>query len=187
MFCPRCGQERFSQDTSFCSRCGFLLTAAADLLMSDGIAGATPIVRYPIPGQEKDSPRRRGVKQGVFLFLLAIFLAPVLGIFFRFALDMRPWPMGIFLFLVGGGAILRIIYALFFESKYPVSDAGQEEMWRQAPLTSSPPNRELPVGDPSAFIPATPARAGRWLDTNDLAPLSVTDATTQLLEKEHDR
>ena len=35
MFCPRCGQERFSQDTSFCSRCGFLLTAAADVFNPD--------------------------------------------------------------------------------------------------------------------------------------------------------
>ncbi|HEX3100315.1 MAG TPA: hypothetical protein VHQ01_00910 [Pyrinomonadaceae bacterium] len=165
-----------------------MLTGAADLLLTDGIPGATPIVRYPVPGKERDSPRRRGVKQGAFLFLLAIFLAPVLGIFIRFALDMRPWPMGIFLFLVGGAGILRIIYALFFESKYPNSDVEFEEMWRHAPLTSSaPPNRELPMGDPSAFIPASPPHAGRWLDTNDLAPHSVTDATTQLLEKEHDR
>ncbi len=187
MFCPRCGQERFSQDTSFCSRCGFLLTAAADLLLTDGIPGATPVVRYPVLGKEKDSPRRRGVKMGIFLFLFAIFFAPVLGMLLRFGLGMMPWPMGIFLFLFGGGGILRIIYALFFESKYPNADVEQEEMWRQSALTSSgQPNRELPARDRSSFIPATPPRAGRWLDTNDLAPHSVTDATTQLLEKELD-
>src|SRR5258707_5409200 len=36
MFCPRCGEERVSEATSFCSRCGFLLTVAAELVPTGG-------------------------------------------------------------------------------------------------------------------------------------------------------
>src|SRR6185436_9773529 len=36
MFCPNCGQERISEATSFCSRCGYLLTGTADLLKIGG-------------------------------------------------------------------------------------------------------------------------------------------------------
>ena len=167
MFCPRCGQERLSQDTSFCSRCGFLLTAAAELLLTDGVAGEK---------KKPESPRWRGVKQGLFLLMLMLVVVPVLGITLRM-FGLFPWPIGIAVFALGGGGLLRIAYALMFEPKDATSAA------RTLPATAS--QHELP---PSQFVPVdAELQPGRWLDTNDLTPHSVTDHTTQLLQKERDR
>jgi hypothetical protein len=178
MFCPRCGQERVTEETSFCSRCGFLLTGAADLLLTDGVMDAKTAMST-LYGT--DSPRRRGFKTGLFMILLMIVLAPVIGIVMRFGLNMMPWPVGVVVFLLGGGGLLRIIYALFFESGSFDDPKMQEKAVRAGKV---PP--ELPVADLSSFIPPPPVGAGNWLDTNDLEPRSVTDATTQLLEKEQE-
>jgi uncharacterized membrane protein YvbJ len=45
MFCPKCGQQQLSEETKFCSRCGFLLTAVWDLVSNNGLSNqnfATP-------------------------------------------------------------------------------------------------------------------------------------------------
>jgi hypothetical protein len=180
MYCPKCGQERGSEATSFCSRCGFLLIGAAELLHTGGVLPSTP------PLQVEQSPRSRGIKQGLFIFLLTFLVAPILGMISVFLFRMPPWPMGIAIFLLGGGGLLRMVYALMFESKYPpgLSAGASLRIDAQPTLNQNPAHGELP---PQQTFPvsqyATP-RAGRWLDTNDLEPPSVTESTTSLLERE---
>ena len=173
MYCPQCGQERTSQETSFCSRCGFLLTGAAELLTT----GGAPLV----PAADELSPRRRGIRQGLFMFLLIFVVAPILGMISVFALGIRPWPMGIAVFLLGGGGLLRIAYALMFESKFaPALPEGRHDR----ELYTSPSTPVLPAKrDPAASEFASP-QSGRWLDTSDLEPTSVTESTTKLLEND---
>ncbi len=36
MFCPRCGQQQVSEETRFCSRCGFLLSTVSHILANNG-------------------------------------------------------------------------------------------------------------------------------------------------------
>ncbi len=36
MFCPRCSQEQVSEETKFCSRCGFSLSLVAEVLTNGG-------------------------------------------------------------------------------------------------------------------------------------------------------
>jgi hypothetical protein len=171
MFCPRCGQERISEETSFCSRCGYLLTATADLLLTDGISTSRPLP------SRSDSPRWRGVKQGAFLIMLAIVLAPILGVILRFGLNMMPWPMGLIVFLLGGSGFLRIAYALMFEEGGGAAPTESESRPHIGPAMT----HALEEGDASVYI--SPERSPR-LQTNDLAePHSVTDPTTKLLEK----
>jgi hypothetical protein len=180
MYCPKCGQERGSEATSFCSRCGFLLTGAAELLHTGGVI--PPI----IPSGTEQSPRSLGIKHGLFIFLLTFLVAPLLGIISVFLFRMPPWPMGIAIFLLGGGGLLRIAYALMFESKYPLGlPAGASlRVDPQPSLNQAAEHGELP---PQRAIPAsqyvTP-RTGRWLDTKDLEPPSVTESTTKLLERD---
>jgi hypothetical protein len=175
MFCPRCGQERISQETSFCSRCGFLLTAVHDLLLTDGVASSDT-------GISRESPRWRGVKQGIFLIMLMIVLAPVLGLIFRFGFNMIPWPMGVLIFLLGGGGILRIAYALMFEPKHAELPE-LEVSSRRAGIAGRQPSREIAEGDVN-YIPPELIRREQ---TNSLeSPPSVTENTTKLLEKEPD-
>jgi uncharacterized membrane protein YvbJ len=72
MFCPQCGQERTSQETNFCSRCGYLLTGTAELLYVGGI--------IPKKASGAQSPRTRGIKQGVFILLLSFLIVPLVAI-----------------------------------------------------------------------------------------------------------
>lgn len=186
MFCPRCGQERVSQETSFCSQCGFLLTGAAELLER----GGAPLA--PVPA---DSPRARGVKFGIFMILLMLVVAPVMGMI-AMGLRIGPWPIGLAVFLLGGGGLLRIIHALMFESKQPGAPTLREQRWTRWEtgrggqyIKPAVADQQLPRGEVyplSTGHHRTSTAPGRWLDTSDLEPGSVTEQTTRQLSKERD-
>lgn len=155
--------------------------ATAQLLLTDGVPANAAMERT----SEGDSPRWRGVKQGLFLMLLTVVLVPLLGILLRFGIGTNPWPLGVVVFLLGGGGLLRIAYALMFEPRYGNSLPSGDER-RPANLGASRANPELSSGDQSSYIPPVPPRAQNWLDTNDLPQGSVTEGTTKLLEKERE-
>ena len=182
MHCPTCGQQQVSDQTRFCSRCGFPLAGVAEIVANHGLV---PARKTGLIGT-LDSPRRRGVKQGVFVFLLTFLIVPILALL-SLALNVEPFMPAIGAFLFGIGGILRIIYALLFDS----ATANRVDI----PATLvSPVGAENRGALPSSYsVPAsaytTPA-AGSWRDTNDLQhqqPGSVTDSTTKLLQKEEDR
>ena len=185
MHCPRCGQKQISEETRFCSRCGFLLTGIAQVIENDGI----------VPQQNSTffasgSPRRRGVMQGVFMFLLSFLIVPLAGILTAF-LNIEPFLPAISAIVLIMGGLLRIVYALMFESGIPGGKTLEEKVLSGTPILAGrekvgelPPAQSIPV---SVYAP--PPGAGNWRDTNDLAPTpgSVTDGTTKLLEKDEDR
>jgi hypothetical protein len=176
MHCPKCGQQQISEDTRFCSRCGLLLTGIAAVVANDGVVRAP---KASIAG-EIDSPKRRGVKLGFFTFLL-MFLAVPIAAMITLALNMEPFLPVIAIFIFGGGGILRMIYALMFESGIGNPIAAGKPV-----LQSGIENRDaLP---PAQSIPASAysSPAGSWRDTNDLqrTPGSVTDSTTKLLQND---
>jgi hypothetical protein len=185
VFCPNCGQERVSEATKFCSRCGYLLTGTAELLARGGALTADAINTDNTP-----SPRSRGLRQGLFLIMLAIVLVPIIGILLRFAIGMpNPWPIGVILFLLGGGGFLRMAFALMFEAgkSQPQLGAGSGTAFLRAETITSPASHaELPPQHAQHAIDYTAPSAGRWLDTNDLQPTSVTENTTRHLEKDPD-
>jgi predicted amidophosphoribosyltransferase len=37
MFCPKCNQQQASDEMRFCARCGFPLSAVADLIAHNGV------------------------------------------------------------------------------------------------------------------------------------------------------
>lgn len=176
MHCPQCGQQQISEETRFCSRCGFLLTGVAEVIANRGVV---PGQRVPIAGT-MDSPRRRGIKQGVFIFLLGFLVVPMLALV-TLALNIEPFLPVIGALLCGVGGILRVVYALLFE------EGGSAA---QGPAASSLPGGMESRGElpPSRAMPASAysSPAGSWRDTNDLqrGPGSVTDSTTKLLQKE---
>ncbi|HEX8853881.1 MAG TPA: hypothetical protein VF754_10365, partial [Pyrinomonadaceae bacterium] len=65
MFCPKCGQQQVSGEVRFCPRCGFQLESVKALVTGEAVPA--PIVQ--LPAQQADSPRKRGIKQGVMLML----------------------------------------------------------------------------------------------------------------------
>ena len=181
MFCPQCGQERLSVETSFCSRCGFLLTGTADLLMTGGL-----IPRQSSPaGFWAPSPRTRGMKQGLFVLLSAFLIVPLVTVF-SIMISLRSPVLAILstLLLVVGG-LLRVAYAWMFESPMPGGRTIEENAISAAQnLLQRPSNAQLP---PQQTYPANSYAApatGNWRDTNELEPHSITEGTTRLLENE---
>ena len=173
MFCPRCGHERVSTDTSFCSGCGFLLSGTLELMMTGGINPTVPAER-PDRGP---SPRRRGMMKGLFIFLLTFLIVPIIAII-TVALRAEPYMVVISSIILAVGGLLRMAYAWMFESPDP----------SPGPLTATPafppsvPFGDLPAGKES-FVPPYFAPQ-REKNTNDLQPASVTEGTTRLLENE---
>lgn len=186
MHCPRCGQQQVSEETRFCSRCGFLLSGIAQVIANDGVVPEQQGKTFIAPG----SPRRRGVMQGVFVFLLAFLVVPLTAIV-SLALNIEPFFVAISAILFSVGGLLRVVYALMFEAGIPSGKSLEENVLSGASILSGkqkagelPPAQSIPV---NAYAP--PPGAGHWRDTNDLAPTpgSVTDSTTKLLQKEENR
>lgn len=168
-------------DTNYCSRCGFLLTAVGELLQTGGQNPFAPADT----GFQHQSPRKRGLKQGLFLFLLTFLAAPLMGMI-SLALGTEPIGVGIAVIVCFVGGLLRMVYALMFEEAAPTRgassdsflDAAQHHLNRTPAIGALPPERSVPA---SQYVSP---QAGNWRDTNDLQPVSVTEGTTKLLEKE---
>jgi hypothetical protein len=181
MFCPRCGQEQISYETRFCSRCGFLMTGVGALISNDGNLDVFA-ARKPA---KVETPRKRGLKQGLFIFLLTFLVVPIVTILTIWA---RAEPFGVVIssILLFVGGLLRMAYALMFESNIPgeptieqtVYQSAQNLLNKQQNQNALPPPQSIPV---SSYVPPN---QGSWRDTNDLQPSSVTDHTTKLLDKD---
>jgi hypothetical protein len=164
----------------FCSRCGFAMEGVMHLLAHGGML---PAYQQP-PGHKTISPRRRGVKQGAMLMLLGALLVPILGVFTGFApgriSNVFEFFTAIAALVCFLGGPIRMMFAAIFEEG--------------APRTQYPPqsNHNVPAAVPpargSALPPppaANPASQWRRPDTAELQPrASVTDSTTQLLDRE---
>lgn len=183
MHCPICGQQQISDKTRFCSRCGFLLTGIAEVVANDGV----------VPAQKQSffasgSPRRRGVMQGAFIFLLSFLIVPIMAMI-TVALNIEPFAVAGSAILLTMGGLLRIVYALMFESGVAGGNTLEQNVMAASQQAMSG-KREVSELSPGQSIPASvyaPPNAGQWRDTNDLAtPGSVTDGTTKLLEREKD-
>lgn len=181
MHCPKCGQQQAAEETRFCSRCGFLLTGIAQVVANDG--------QLPAPVQNKPtklSPRAKGIRKGLFFFLLSLLVLPII-MMLTLAAGARPFVLMLAAVIFVAGGLLRIAYALMFESADESPLAFPAAHGQNQPQTIS-------SGDPAALpeastIPAAaytaPPETGMWRDTNDLqkTPHTVTDSTTKLLEE----
>jgi hypothetical protein len=120
---------------------------------------------------------------GLFMFLLTFVVAPIVGLL-SIAIGLRPWPVGIAVVLLGVGGLLRIAYALLFESNYPSAlPAGASLKIADAQLPGRGHPAFLPPQQTYPAAEYTSPQPGHWRDTNDLEPSSVTETTTKLLDK----
>jgi len=180
MFCPQCGQQQVTGVIRFCSRCGFPLDGVIQLLSSGGTLPAYRSSDEPV----QISPRRKGVKQGMLLFLLGVLIVPILGMFASFSSAVFPQMLAILAALICFvGGPLRMFYAAVFEEGAP------------RPLRPYGPPMPMHVPQqfahhaPSPALPPPPARPQpSWRPRPNTAelvsPPSVTENTTRLLDKE---
>jgi hypothetical protein len=176
VFCPQCGQERVSSETNYCSRCGFLLTGATELLRTGGMIPQSTLAT------SEGSARNRGLKQGLFIFLLSFLVVPILAIISVALQVQEPFAVALAAILLFVGGLLRMAYAMLFESSSATTVMTDPAMraftGQRSDSHALPPRREMPV---SAYAPP---QTGNWRDTNDLQPTSVTESTTKLLNED---
>lgn len=183
MYCPQCGQQQASSEMRFCSRCGFPLGGVMELLANGGVlqsAGGEELREQAL------SPRRRGVKQGVVMMLVGTVVVPVLGILnsYQDQTTMLEVLVAISAVIFFAGGMMRILYALLYESKTPgvksdapidVSPVSPAQLDARAHISALPPAQGIPV---SNFTP-------RRMNTAELRqPPSVTENTTRLLDED---
>jgi len=178
MFCPQCGQQQVTGVIRFCSRCGFPLDGVIQLLSSGGALPAYRSADEPV----QVSPRRKGVKQGMLLFLIGVVLVPILGMFASFSSAVFPQMLAILaaiICFVGGP--LRMFYAGVFEE-------GAPKPVRPLHIPMHVPQQFIPHAPTPALPPPPVRQPPSWRTrptTAELAnPPSVTENTTRLLEKE---
>src|SRR3990170_391858 len=102
MFCPTCGHERSTDETTYCSRCGFLLTGVTELMQA---GGKLPSTQRAVPGNTI-SKKTRGIRKGIFIFLLSFLVVPLIAIA-TLAVDAEPYLVVISAILLAVGGLLR--------------------------------------------------------------------------------
>lgn len=179
MFCPKCGQQQ-TDDVRFCSRCGFPLTGVQELIMRGGQLPAWPGAEPAAQLAQTESPKRRGIRQGGAMMLIATFLIPMLAILHKMiGLPADAVLLGVLLFM---GGLLRLLYAAIFQPSAPRQ--------QQLPAYVPPGAQALNAARQDALRPAQAmpvhlSRPPRLHNTAEMQPPpSVTEHTTRLLDRQ---
>jgi hypothetical protein len=189
MHCPRCGQQQVSEDTRFCSRCGFPLGLVSEILAHGGVLPQLADLQRK---KKKFLTRKNGLKISLVWFLLFTFLlAPLGGIA---GLDEGAGVIAVLGF--SGGLLMMLVSWMFLENepKLPFYQQQIEAPYQPAAANylggnaarqnALPPQQSQPAQQD--FVPPPASAAGAWKapDTGELVPHSVTDGTTKLLQKD---
>jgi hypothetical protein len=149
MYCPNCACEAVSDETKFCSKCGFTLNVVRNIVENNG------------EDQSEISQFQKGVRFGVKLLLIALILLPVfqiLGGFFTPDDKLVESSSSSSWFDLLGNAVLitltfsgiaRIFYAILFErsakSNISTTPSIKEIFGREK--NALPPSSATPVSD----------------------------------------
>jgi hypothetical protein len=184
MHCPRCGQQQISEQTKFCSRCGFQLGLVSELLENGGFLPQ-------LAELHKKKPAFFSRKNGaIFSVLWFIFFVMMIPAFFGIAGEGDAAGVSA-VFGVFSTLMFLILTFAFFKK----SPKAYETAAHQMPSAQNPAglygNQQMGALPPQQTQPASTytAPTGNWRapDTDDLVrPPSVTDSTTKLLKKDEE-
>jgi hypothetical protein len=157
-----------------------LLTGTTELLLTGGVSPK----KSGRLGLSTVSKRNRGLKQGLFIFLLTFLVVPIISII-TVAVRAEPFAVAISAIILFMGGLLRMAYALMFESNESLATPTPPANFAEPSMLRSGvgEHNNLPPMPAAAFVPPG---AGRWRETNDLEPTSVVEGTTQLLSSEEE-
>ncbi|MEO8435827.1 MAG: zinc ribbon domain-containing protein [Pyrinomonadaceae bacterium] len=160
MYCPKCGKRQISDGVRFCAKCGLALEPARKSL----IGGSAVLAES---GKVKGlSPRAKGILQGIAIVPCGIGAMAVIDIFYESLGAGMMAGLYSTLTMVVLVAVMRILYALFYESG-PAAH-------KTAP--ASPLNSQNEV-TATENQPALSAATGEMV-----LPHSVTEHTTRQLD-----
>ena len=181
MHCPRCGQQQVSDQTKFCSRCGFQLGLVSELLHHGGFL---PQLSELNKGKGGLFTKKNGV---IFSALWFIFWVMMMSSFFAIAGEEDA---------AGVSAVFGVFTTMMFLiiSLAALKPTPKKTHELPAHLVAPPPslygNAGMNVLPPQQSQPASSYMApeGSWRtpDTGELSkrPGSVTEGTTKLLQKD---
>lgn len=181
MYCPRCSQQQVSEETKFCSRCGFPLGLVSEILAHGGFLPQLA----EIYKNKKLFTRRNGLIFSLFWFLIfVLILTPLFGI------ANAPDELIAFTAIIGtmGALIMTIASFLILKSAPKNKDLFNQELPASQPQNffQKPPQfnqSALPPQQEQNYVP--PVNVWKAPDTGNFArPGSVTENTTKLLEKD---
>jgi hypothetical protein len=176
MFCPQCGQQQVSEETRFCSRCGFQLGLVSQLLAYGGFLPQLA----ELGKTKKFWTKKTGVILSIFWFIIFTMLFPSLfGIAGEDDAAAVSAVFGVFstmMMLIGSLALLPGSKTVELPAAPDIPKGLHQPIARGA----LPPQQSHPV---SSYAP--PASGWRAPDTGELADRgSVTENTTRLLNHE---
>lgn len=182
MYCPRCSQQQASEETKFCSRCGFPLGLVSEILSHGGFLPQLA----ELYKSKKNLTRRNGLIFSLFWFLiLTMVLTPL------FAIIGSPEELVAFTALIGSVGALILVIASFlilkpqplnYELPKPELPNSDVRHLHGAQPTALPPIHSQPV---QSYVP--PANSWKAPNTGEFSiPGSVTEGTTKLLQKDEE-
>ena len=166
MFCPKCSQEQVSDETRFCSRCGFPLNAVKALLADEEGGTGT--------GAVKQGHIKQDVTIGAgFMFAVALLIA-------AFTVTMPPAHSSRILLLLIAFPLLVLVINIkpIFQYFTKRGSASDEPTVDRPASISSGPRQALPHSQSvpaNIYIPRAPDTA------NMSGSPSVAEGTTNLL------
>ena len=183
MYCPRCGQQQISNETKFCSRCGFQMGLVGELIANNGFL---PQLQALYNQKPTFFSKKNGV---IFTALWFIFFVMMVPAFFGIAgEDDAAGVSAVFGFF---SSIMLLIFSLGVLKKspktYQLPVIEVPHVQQPQGLYGSPAHQALP---PQQTQPAqaytAPQGAWRTPDTGELTktPGSVTETTTKLLSRD---
>ena len=165
----------------FCSRCGFLMEGVMHLLANSGV------LPHVESGEPTISKKRKGVMQGVIIFLAGILIVPLFGVMSAFS-DGRISEVFAFFAAMSAvicfvGGLLRTLFAAIFE------EGAKPRPYLTAPSYMPPAAPPAPAR--VAALPPPAVNTQPWRPRPETAeivpPTSVPDHTTKLLEKSEEK
>ena len=180
MYCPKCSQRQTEDGLRFCSRCGFQLGVVKELLAE---RGTVPIV----PGEPQSrtkffSRRKQDLLFGATVMTFAATVVLLLSwVGPKEAVISPLWMIWLLfsLFVLFFDGLVRVARRLFSDDD-PVSDLPSPQRTPSFLTKVSPATAELPPMQNSSLA----ALGSERVKTGEIRqPLSVTDHTTNLLNK----
>lgn len=180
MYCPRCGQERFSEATSFCSRCGLFLDHVEEVMHNDG---------NPLFESEASESSRLFSRRNVRIFTLFWFVIVTVILTPISAILEAPEEVTAILGLLGPVVALMMLIFSFFIPKDGSAASRQQkrkerrELREQRERKGLPPEQTVFAED---FVPPRTGSREPAEGERPRTPPSVTEETTRHLKLDDD-